>query len=250
MKTLKVVVLSRKILFLAIFLILSIQVGLTLVVLRHTYTPTVEFQDPQNGIIIIDPGHGGIDGGTNRDGLLEKDINLLVALKLKDILELKDYSVLMTRDDDISLEGLDHSGSGRHKRDLNTRVSLINASNAQLFVSIHVNSSKSPKADGSIVFYSKRLEQNETLAYSIQRALNSLIVDGIKRTTHNPQKGDYYLLNHTDIPGVIIETAFISNAKEKKLLGGDTFCTQIASAISEGIEQYLNERTSIFKPST
>ncbi|HBN83462.1 MAG TPA: hypothetical protein DDZ89_06415 [Clostridiales bacterium] len=76
------------------------------------------------------------------------------------------------------------------------------------------------------------------------------MVDGIKRTTHNPQKGDYYLLNHTDIPGVIIETAFISNAKEKKLLGGDTFCTQIASAISEGIEQYLNERTSIFKPST
>ena len=126
----------------------------------------------------------------------------------------------MTRDDDISLESLDHSGSGRHKRDLNARVSLINTSNAQLFVSIHVNSSGRPKADG------------------------------IKRTIHNPQKGDYYLLNRTDIPGVIIETAFISNAKEKKLLGGDTFRTQIASAISEGIERYLNERTSIFKPST
>ena len=62
---------------------------LTWVVIRHTYTPAVEFQDPQNGVIMIDVGHGGIDGGTNRDGLLEKDINLLIAQKLKDILELK-----------------------------------------------------------------------------------------------------------------------------------------------------------------
>lgn len=223
---------------------LILQVGLTLLVLQYTQTPTIEFLDPQNGVIVIDAGHGGIDGGTNRVNLLEKEVNLSIARKLKFILEKKGYTVIMTRNDDVSLDDLDQSSSSRHKRDLNARLSIINSSNAQLFVSIHVNSSRNSAADGSIVFYSPKFEQNETLAYCIQLALNDLTVDGERRTMHNPQKGDYFLLNHSDIPGVIVETAFISNAGEKKLLAEDEFHTQLASTMADGIEQYSNNQKS------
>ncbi len=239
MKVTRIVIISRSILLLAIVFAVVLQVGLTLLVLHYLHTPTIEFLDPRNGIIVIDAGHGGIDAGTNRDGLLEKEANLAIAQKLKAILEEKGYTVIMTRNDDVSLDDLNKSSSSRHRRDLIARLSIINSSNAQFFVSIHVNSSRNLEADGSIVFYSQRFEQNETLAYCIQMALNGLTVDGENRTTHNPQEGDYYLLNHSDKPGVIVETAFISNAREKILLAEDEFRTQLASAIADGIEQYL-----------
>jgi N-acetylmuramoyl-L-alanine amidase len=245
MKMPKIVVISRNILLLAIISVLILQVGLTLLLLHYVRTPTIEFVDPQSSIIVIDAGHGGIDGGTNRVNLLEKEVNLAIAQKLKSILEEKGYTVIMTRNDDVSLDDLDQSSSSRHKRDLNARVSIINSSNAQLFVSIHVNSSNNSAADGSIVFYSQKFEQNETLAYCIQLALNDLTVDGERRTMHNPQKGDYFLLNHSDIPGVIVETAFISNAGEKILLSEDEFHMQLASAMADGIEQYLNNQKSL-----
>jgi N-acetylmuramoyl-L-alanine amidase len=240
MKMPKIVVISRRIFLFAVACALILQIGLTWLVIHYTRTLVIEFTDPNNGIIVIDAGHGGIDGGTNRGDLLEKDVNLAIAQKLKGILEEKGYTVIMTRNDDVSLDDLNHSSSSRHKRDLNARVSIINSISAQLFVSIHVNSSGSSKADGSIVLYSQRFEQNEMLACCIQLALNSLTIDGENRTTHNPRKGDFYLLNNSDMPGVIVETAFISNAKEKKLLAEDEFRAQLASAISDGIEQYLS----------
>lgn len=245
MKVPKIVIVSRRILLLAIIFALILQIGLTLLVFHCAHTPAIDFVDPQSSIIVIDAGHGGIDGGTNRVNLLEKEVNLAIAQKLKSILEGKDYAVIMTRNDDVSLDDLNQSSSSRHKRDLNARASIINSSNAQLFVSIHVNSSSNSVADGSIVFYSQKFKQNETLAYCIQLALNDLTVDGERRTKYNPQIGDYYLLNHSDIPGVIIETAFISNAREKILLADDEFQTKLASAIADGIEQYLNNQKSL-----
>lgn len=226
----------------AIIFAVILQIGLILLVLHYSHTPTIEFVDPQSSIIVIDAGHGGIDGGTNKVNLLEKEVNLAIAQKLKDILEEKGYTIIMTRSNDVSLDNLNHSSSSRHQRDLNARVSIINSSNAQLFVSIHVNSSSNSAADGSIVFYSQKFEQNGALAYCIQSALNALTLDGENRTTRNPQEGDYYLLNHSDIPGAIVETAFISNAREKALLAKDDFRSQLASAIADGIEQYLSNQ--------
>lgn len=194
-------------------------------------------------VIVIDPGHGGIDGGTSKGGVIEKDINLDIAKRVKAFLEQKDYKVILTRESDESLENLSDSGGSRHQRDLRARADIINNSNAQLFLSIHGNChTKNLDADGSLVLYNERMAQNKALAYYIQRALNSIMIDGKKRTVHDPQKNSsFYLLNTSKIPGVIIETGFISNQKERELLGQDSFKDEIAKAIAAAVEKYFNE---------
>ena len=86
--------------------------------------------DPENGVIVVDAGHGGIDGGANRDGIPEKAINLNLALKLKTLLEHKGFKVILPRDQDVSLDNLNQASGSRHERDLIARVAIINASNA------------------------------------------------------------------------------------------------------------------------
>lgn len=249
MRIFKIVVLTKRSLILLItififFLFISISLFIKISLL-----PANTFADPRSGIIVIDPGHGGIDGGTNKDGILEKEINLDVGRKLRLFLEQKGYKVIMTRDEDISLEALDNSAKGRHQRDLNARVNIINNSNAQLFVSIHVNCNlKKPSTDGAIVFYNNKYEQNKSLAYSIQRALNNIVVNNRKRTVHNPVQAKYFVLGNADIPGVIVETAFISNNSERQELVKGTFRENTATAIVSGIEQYLHESTNVSSP--
>jgi len=246
MKKLKVLVLRKRTICLASILLL-VPVIILLSINHFILSSKDTFVDPGSGIIVIDPGHGGIDGGTNRDGILEKEVNLAIAKKLKTKLEEKGYKIVMTREEDISLEQYSNTGGSRHRRDLNARVEIINNSNAQLFVSIHVNCNlKRPATDGSIVFYSDKYEQSKTLAYCIQRSLNSMIVNGKKRTTHDPQKGNYYILNNSEIPGVIVETAFISNPVEKELLLKDEFREYLAESIADGIIKYLNNPETVF----
>lgn len=237
----------RKIIFIRrkyLYLVLSLLVGLPIIIFLLIYlqaNPANAFLDPKNGIIVIDPGHGGVDGGTSIEGILEKDINLDISQKLKLLLVQKGYTVIMTREEDISLEKLDNSQRARHTRDLNARVNIINNSNAQLFLSIHVNcNDKKPSTDGSIVFYNDKFEQSKELAYSVQRALNNMLVNGKKRTVHDPIKAKYFILNYSDVPGVIVETAFISNMKERQLLQNETFREEIAEAIATGVDQYLD----------
>lgn len=204
--------------------------------------PVATFTGLISGIIVVDPGHGGIDGGTNKDGILEKEINLAVSKKLKIFLEAKGYQVIMTRDEDVSLDTLDSSSQSRHQRDLNARVNIINNSDAQLFLSIHVNCNfKQPGTDGAIVFYNDNFADNKVLAYSIQRALNAMEVNGAKRTIHDPVQAKYFLLDFSKIPGVIVETAFMSNSAERHLLTTDEFREQLAKAIADGVEHCLKE---------
>ena len=243
MRKIKIFFIKRKYLYLILSLALTLLIIVTpLFLVFFPAKLTNVFVDPKNRIIIIDPGHGGIDGGTAKKGILEKDINLDISKKLMNLLVQKGYTVIMTREKDISLEKLGQTGRNRHSRDLNARVNIINKSNAQLFLSIHVNcNDKKPSTDGSIVFYNDKFQQNKKLAYSVQRALNNMIVNEKKRTLHDPVKAKYYILNYSDIPGALIETAFISNAKERQLLLKETFRAEIAEAIAAGIEQYLKD---------
>jgi len=191
--------------------------------------------------IVVDAGHGGIDGGANREGLLEKDLNLDISKKLELLLIQKGYRVVMTRQTDISLDHLDSSDSSRHKRDLKARVNIINTSKAQLFLSIHVNCvMTNPRADGSIVFYSDKFASSKDMATCIQRTLNKMIVNYSPRTVHDPKVADFFILRNSTIPGVLVETAFISNNDEKKLLADDGFRQKLSEAIACGAEQFLN----------
>ncbi len=239
MRKIQVVVLKKS----SIYMITAAAIIVILVSISIFYisSPTTLFIDPKSGIIVIDPGHGGVDGGTNKDGILEKEVNLALAQKLKNILEQKSYKVVMTREKDVSLDGLGDMAASRHQRDLQARTDIINNSNAQLFISIHVNCNfNRPATDGSIVFYSDNYSQSSELAYTIQHSLNNMLVNGRKRTVHEPQKGEYFILKYSEIPGVIAETAFISSAEERKLLLEEGFQEQLSSAIGEGVVTYLN----------
>jgi N-acetylmuramoyl-L-alanine amidase len=203
--------------------------------------PANMLQNNQKYIIVIDPGHGGIDGGAVKNNVLEKNINLDTALKLRTLLTQKGYSVVMTREEDVSLEDMGN-GSSRHIKDLNARVEIINNSNAGLFVSIHTNyNANKTSTSGSIVFYNKRYEQNSILAYDLQRALNNISLDGIVRAKHNPVAEKYYILDHVKIPGALVEIGFLSNTLDKELLNQDDFRQLVAEAITAGIEEYFNK---------
>lgn len=244
-----VIFLKRKFLVIAAVLLIAILAVPIILCIEMSSSDT--FTDPKNGVIVIDPGHGGIDGGTSRDGVLEKEINLDIAKKLKSILIKQGYKIIMTREEDVSLESLDSSRKSRHMRDLTARANIINNSNSQLFLSIHVNSNfKKPATNGAIVFFNKKYEQNKTLALCIQNQLNNLVVDGKKRSTHDPVQAKYYVLDYSNIPGVIVETGFISNEEERQELVKDSFRQELAKSISKGVEQYLNESSKVSLPAS
>ena len=248
MKKIKIVIFRINSLI-VIFSVLIILLFASVVFIVKSTLLANTFSDPNSGIIVIDPGHGGIDGGTNKDGILEKEINLDISKRLCYYLEQKGYKVIMTRNDDISLDALDNSSKSRHQRDLNARVNIINNSNAQLFVSIHVNCNlKKPSTEGAIVFYNNKYEQSKTLAYSIQRNLNSIEISNRKRTVHNPTQAKYFVLGNADIPGVIVETAFISNKMEFQEITKESFRENTAKAVVSGIQQYLQESTNVSLP--
>ena len=191
--------------------------------------------------IAIDPGHGGIDGGTYYGDILEKDINLLIGLKLKEQLTKKGAKVIMTREIDDSLEDYISNGS-RHSRDLKARVKIIEKSKADIFISIHVNYIKNIKRMGAIAFYYENSETGKLLAEEIQTYLNELsrykeMGIELKRL---PMTGDFYILKNTSIPGVIIETGFISNSSDRKLLLDESHQNEIVDLIIKGIIDYFN----------
>ena len=197
--------------------------------------------------VVIDAGHGGIDGGAVRGDVMEKDINLSISLMVQSYLEQNDMNVIMTRSEDISLEKLVNNGDSRHSRDLKARAQIINHSHAQIFTSIHVNSNvNNPSASGSYVFYNETRSGSQKLAYMIQRQLNSMYISDKKRTIHDPQKGNYYLLVNGKIPGVIVETAFLSNQEEFGLLKTSEYHQALAQAIANGICEYFEEIRRVY----
>jgi len=191
--------------------------------------------------IILDPGHGGVDGGTSDGRLfLEKDINLQIAGKIKSILESTGAALSMTRDKDIALDKQNNLSSSRHKRDLLARVAAFNNGTNDIFVSIHVNRSHSSKAIGPIVAYSDHIPESKLLAECIQKRLNLHIGKHLgKSTSRIPVKADFFILRNSKVPGVLVETGFISNSAEKKLLKDEIYQEKLAQHICDGIIDYF-----------
>ncbi len=222
--------------------------SLVLILFGLSGAQALAYHCPETGPIVIDAGHGGVDGGAGREGLLEKNINLTLAMKLKTLLEKKGYSIVMTRDKDVSLDSLNNKSSSRHKRDLIARVGIINTSAAQFFISIHANTLVSdPAENGSIVYYSRKFPRSRALADYMQKELNGIKVGGDKRKQQKPLVNRYYILSCSRVPGVLIETAFISNDKERQALKTETFLDSLAAAIAEGTERFLKSEVPALK---
>jgi N-acetylmuramoyl-L-alanine amidase len=180
-------------------------------------------------LIVVDPGHGGLDSGAIQGKKLEKNINLEISLKLKKELEKNGATVLLTRDGDYDLSK--PNALYRKKSDFDNRIKLINNSNADLYLSIHLNYFLSPKYYGPQVFYVKN---NKALADSIQEEFNSSLK--IKRDIKTIN--NVYMYNKLEVPGVLIECGFLSNYKEKRKLLTKSYQSKLVKIITNGIINY------------
>lgn len=180
--------------------------------------------------IIIDVGHGGKDSGTVYDNVKEKDLNLSIALKLKKELIMNGVEVIMTRDEDYDLSL--PNANRRKKSDFDNRIDMINNSDADMYLSIHINYLGNAKYYGAQVFYTKG---NRAIADSIQNEFINVLKSPMKsRLLSN----DIYMYKKLNIPGVLIECGFLSNNKERKLLSDDKYQYRIVESIVEGLINY------------
>ena len=181
--------------------------------------------------VVLDPGHGGEDGGAvGQDGIVEKDINLKIALKLKDLLESVGYDVVMTREEDEAIYD-DTAETLREKKrsDLNNRVKIIekNSDSKTIFVSVHQNKFPNPKYFGTQIFYSKNDQKSEKLASSIKDSVVGFLQSQNKREI-KPANKKIFLLNKAQIPAVVVECGFLSNEEEAKKLSSDSYQSKMA----------------------
>lgn len=188
--------------------------------------------------VCVDAGHGGADPGkVGCHGELEKDINLQIAYKVKEVLEQQDIHVVMLREKDEDLA--DENVRSRKVSDMQNRVKIIEKANADLVVSIHQNSYPDASVKGAQVFYYSHSPESRILAGHIQESLTRR-VDG-SNTRREKANDSYYMLKRTPIPTVIVECGFLSNFEESERLADQQYQERLAWAIVMGIMQYLNQ---------
>ena len=193
----------------------------------------VALSNVKNKIITIDPGHGGSDSGAvGPNGYTEKEGTFAISQKVASILNQSGAKVVMTRDSDVDVYGPNASA----RNELHARVDVGNNANSDIFVSIHCNAFVNPAANGTQTFYYGSSYQGQRLAQSIQEKMieaNGLRDRGISTC-------NFYVVKHSYMPAVLIETAFITNYDEEALLSDDEWQTTMAKAIAEGINEYFS----------
>ena len=210
-------------------LLLSIYVALLCVRTRAAASPSDRFT------VVIDAGHGGIDGGVSgiTTGVKESELNLDIARKLKTKFDKSGAKTVMTRKTEAGLYGIYSKGFKR--RDMQKRKQITLNAKADVFVSIHLNYYSSPLRRGAQVFYKIDDEKSKSLADIVQAELN-----GGKEyeRDYTALAGDYYVLNEADCAAILCECGFLSNAEDEKLLLTDEYRAEIAEKIFNGIEKY------------
>ena len=187
--------------------------------------------------VVIDAGHGGRDPGkVGIEGQLEKDINLSIALRLKEYLEASDVDVILTREDD---NGLYPEGERNKKMsDMKKRCQIIEKAAPDLVVSIHQNSYHEESVSGGQVFYYKNSQKGKTLAEILQKRFNYVL--GEKNSRQAKANGNYYLLLHVKPPIAIVECGFLSNRAEAAKLQDEVYQDRMAWTVHMGIMEFLN----------
>lgn len=202
--------------------------------------PTAPIPEPAPAVplprILLDPGHGGWDGGTHdNNGLKEKDIVLRFGFLLQSELKKYGFPVFMTRTTDRELSEFAPYQGTRQRTDLCARARMIKQYDADLFISLHVNSASSPHFCGAIAFFQRKSAQSKLFAQFIQNAIQT--VQPYNKQTILP--GNFYLLNVSPVPAVLLEIAFITHPKEHALLQDPAFLQSMAHEVAAGIDQYV-----------
>ncbi len=212
--------------------------GCYLVMQNQTAAPTLSWIMAEK-TFLIDPGHGGTFPGRVNDKVLEKDINLDIALKLDQLLEETGAQVVMTRRSDMDFipqESKEEKLLLQQRADLEARVQMGAQANADYFISIHCNSIPNEKWRGAQVFYNPEDLESKGLAESIQAMLTEHLGDYDRDAL---PREDTYLFKNASVPTVIIECGFLSNAEEAANLQDSAYQQQLAWAIYMGIHNHL-----------
>ena len=214
-------------------IILSVLVALASVISVAAIT-TSSMPKPQY-TIVIDAGHGGRDGGAigKNTGITESELNLKYALTLKDLCIDFGIGVILTRAD---MNGLYDEGATNKKRsEMEKRKSIINNSGADLMISLHMNSFPLSSSNGAYVFYAKGSDSGFELAKSVQSSL----CQGFDNARKYVSVGDYFVLNYSNIPSVLVECGFLSNPQEEMLLQKEEYQKDLCYALLVGIINYF-----------
>jgi len=189
--------------------------------------------------VAIDAGHGGIDGGAvSKQGDIEKDLNLAIALYLRDYLQQAGAIVVMTREGDYDLADKDTKATARRKtEDLVKRVRFIKQAEPDLVISVHMNSIPSPKWSGAQTFYYPSNAGNAQIAALIQDEIRSNLAN--TNRVASVIKNEVYLMKQiTDVPMALVEVGFLSNPGEARQLADGNYQRSVAAAIYQGILRF------------
>lgn len=220
----------------AILLVLSVMSMLVVSVLWQGSTAVVSHFE-KGHIVMLDPGHGGYDpGAITNQGVYEKSINLQIAQKVKEMLGPSGIGVFLTREEDIDYVPDGVKGKTTKKQiDLNRRIDMAKEATADVFVSLHVNTTATGQESGSETFYHYQSESSKSLAELIQQEL--IKIPGMNRRIAKP--GDFYIIKNTSMPAVIVEVGYLSSVKEQKKLQQSWYQEQLARAIAKGISNFF-----------
>ena len=201
----------------------------------YNYADNSAASEFDGNLLIIDAGHGGMDGGAvGNNGTLEKDVNLNVAKYLKEIAEKNGKKVIMTRSEDTSLHTTDSTKIRDQKRsDLENRRQILQNNSNGIFISIHMNKYDSPDVKGAQVFYANN-DQSRNIATKIQASLINSLADGNKRIA-KPAPSNLYIFKGCNSTAVVVECGFLSCPEEEKLLATEEYQRKLAQSIYDGI---------------
>ena len=216
--------------------------GMAAVLWSGSAVPAFHVRDDVPVTVVIDPGHGGEDGGAvSPGGVAEGQINLAVSLRVSDLLRFAGQRTRLTREEDVTIcdEGLDTMRQ-RKSSDLKNRVKLVEETENAVLLSIHQNSlPSSPVTHGAQVFWNRQ-EGAEGLAETVQDALNEYINAGNEK--HPKQiPATIYLMKNITSPGIIVECGFLSNPEETGRLQQPEYQRKLAAAIAAGYLRHVAE---------
>lgn len=200
--------------------------------------PTVAIVDPDEPVIIIDAGHGGIDGGaTGKSGVLEKELNLAIAKEVAAFCRLLGATVIETRTADISLASPDAKKGHVKQSDLENRVVIAKKYENVIFVSIHMNTFPEEKYHGLQVWYSQNDQSSKMLADTLQNDVRTHLQQDNQRKT-KAATSSIYILRHLDCPAVLIECGFLSNPEECATLENEGAQKRLALVLAGALMKF------------
>ncbi len=209
----------------------------------NVYVPVSTPDANDKVIIVLDAGHGGMDGGgVSVNGALEKDINLSILLKLRDMCQSFGYTVVVTRDTDKSIHNDGVKGVGNQKKsDMENRLNIFNKYDNAIALSIHQNLFTQSQYSGAQMFYAKSNPMNEKLAQTMQTEFVKQLQSENNREIKEVGKELYLCYFTTKCPSLMVECGFLSNPQEAALLETEEYQSKVAFTIFSGLNQFISQ---------